>query len=214
MSSVVKDLDEGVTSRRTQGGFNISDHHAEGDDHNEAHGAVDNSSPDHRQRKTATGISQLLGHVSGSIRPNKREHRRQDTNKTTRALCAPSSAIVERHEHLARWFCIRQYPQDNQDGEEASDMNNHHDTFQQRQLRGQECVEDVAESEHGEDDQGTVPWLGFVARVVQDHQTLNDGAAKITDGSVADLPAEDTEPADEVGKLLLRLRRAEFRDPV
>ena len=59
-----------------------------------------------------------------------------------------------------------------------------------------------------------MPWLSFVARVVQDHQTLDDGAAKIPDGSVADLPTENTEPAYEVGKLLLRTRRAKFGDPV
>jgi hypothetical protein len=59
-----------------------------------------------------------------------------------------------------------------------------------------------------------VPWLGFIAWIVQDHQALDDGTAEIANGSVANLPAENAEPTDEVRKLLLRSRRAKFGNPV
>jgi hypothetical protein len=43
---------------------------------------------------------------------------------------------------------------------------------------------------------------------------LDDCTTEIANGSVTDLPAKDTEPTNEVGKLFLRSRRAEFGNPI
>ena len=59
-----------------------------------------------------------------------------------------------------------------------------------------------------------MPWPGFIARIVHDHQALDNGAAEIRDGSVTDWPAEDAKPANKVGERLLSSRRAKFGDPV
>lgn len=56
--------------------------------------------------------------------------------------------------------------------------------------------------------------MRFVTGVVQDDQTLDDRATQIGDGSVADRPAKNAKPSDEVGKLLLCTRWAELRNPV
>jgi antitoxin (DNA-binding transcriptional repressor) of toxin-antitoxin stability system len=94
-----------------------------------------------------------------TIWPNEREHRTQHANQTTQPLIAPSSTITERKEDLARIAPVTQHPKRDEQGKEAQDMQDEHHSFEQRQLRGEECVEGDGEGQDGPDDQRPFPWL-------------------------------------------------------
>lgn len=133
-----------------------------------------------------------------AVRTNEGEDGRQYPNQTAQALRTPPATVVEGREDLASRRDIRQDPEHDKDGEEAADVQNQDNTFEEREPRRKECVEDDREGQHGPDDECSLPSSWTVIRVDQGSKTLYDGTSKISDGRIANLPSKDTEPANDV----------------
>lgn len=74
-------------------------------------------------------------------------------------------------------------------------MDDQNDAFDQRQSRGQGCVEDDREADDGNGQERSVPGSVFVLLVVQDDQALNDRSNNEGDAGQENLPPSRTEPS-------------------
>ena len=74
-------------------------------------------------------------------------------------------------------------------------MQNEDSTLYKMEALGKESVEEAAKDQHKNDHQGSVPCLGDIVRVVEDHKALDLCTSQERGKSAANLPSEHSEPA-------------------
>jgi hypothetical protein len=84
----------------------------------------------------------------------------------------------------------------------------------ERKPLSEECVKDLSERDECDENEADVPALWLVVLVIEDRERGDLVRGWEGDGYGAGLPAEDAEPADDVGEELLKAGRGKFGDPV
>jgi len=84
-----------LTCRGVENTIDVSKAETEGDEHEKAHGAVDNSRPDHCTWKSVRSVSQLLTHVRCSVRSEQREDWCKLANQAGKSNTAPAGVVLE-----------------------------------------------------------------------------------------------------------------------
>lgn len=89
----------------------------------------------------------------------------------------------------------------NDDREEADNVEDEQQAFNERKLLSQSSVEEDCESSDCNDQKSSMPWsltLQSILLVVEGDQSLDDRSAQESDGADRGLPASKAEPANDV----------------
>jgi len=89
-------------------------------------------------------------------------------------------------------------------------MEDQNNTLDKRELTSQERVEEKTEADGCDDEESQMPALRHIVWVVEDDKAGDLLRDEEGDGGVADLPAEDAEPAYDVGEKFLGRDGCEF----
>ena len=102
--------------------------------------------------------------------------------------------------HVGRGLCSC-WRLTNDDREEADNVENKQQAFDEGELLSQSSVEEDCESSDCNDQKSSMPWsLTFqsILLVVEGDQSLDDRSAQESDGANRSLPASKTEPSNNV----------------
>ena len=93
-------------------------------------------------------------------------------------------------------------------------MDNQYHAFDQWELLSEKCVEKNGNGCHSDDHECCVPWLRDVIYIVQSDDALDLSGHQVRASCDVDLPAQNTQPASDVRKKLLRWCWRELGNPV
>lgn len=125
-----------------------------------------------------------------------------------------ASTVRERSEDLFGIARLAANPQCDQYHQEASDVQYQHYALNKRQPVREEGIEKLTKRDDGDNKHSEMPSLRCIIVVVEDHQALNLLRAQESVGCISDLPAETSEPANNVRQELLARPRRKLANPV
>jgi hypothetical protein len=193
----------------------------EGDGSSETQDVVDDGGREHGTRKDVARIAEFFGQVHGgvgtqvgggradlssNVSANVRMRHRQlyfivttyNTDECGQSNAAPVVAILEGGEDLLGWRAGTHDPQNDEESEEAEDVQDDGQTFQNGQFADSKCVEGDGAGDHGHGQESAVPTLGDITRVADGDQGHDLLSTNVCDRRHGSLPSERTEPADWV----------------
>lgn len=129
----------------------------------------------------------------------KSKHGRQGRGKPNHDGCphaAPAAAIVELCKHDFGTGPRRKDPEGNDNDEEADDVKNQQQSFNQRQLLRRNGVEKDCKGCNGHDEQRPMPGLRRICfLLVQNYQSLDDAPDHERNRNDSALPPDGTKPS-------------------
>lgn len=111
--------------------------------------------------------------MHGTICTQQWNHDSQNAHNCRETIATPAAVVVECGEHFGCLAARTQNPESYQDTEKAEDVQNQHDTLNQRKPFHQESVEEDGEGRDGKGKECSVPFLWNIVGVVEDDQTLD-----------------------------------------
>lgn len=136
-----------------------------------------------------------LTHVYRAVVPDQHVQWRHQADDRGETRGGPA-AVVDKVEERGPGRRPRSSdPERNDDAEDAAEVQDEHDAFDQRQADGQEGVEQDRRRDDGDGQERGVPGLRDVALVVERDEALDDAAHHETHAGEIYLPADGAEPA-------------------
>lgn len=179
-----------TTKGRHQHRHNVSDTEREGDSHDPSEEAVANPGPHHGTRNNVSGVAHFLGHVCARLNTDKATGGTDQTNHGGQRNVVPARVVGEKGEVVIGRASVGHDPERDDDSEEACNVENNNEAFDQWKLPGEERVEQVARGQDSPHDEHAVPWFWLVCfDVVQDDESGDLVAGEVDDNGSSGLPA-------------------------
>ena len=181
--------------RSVENGIHTTQGKGKGDVHDPAERTVHERSPHDGPRKHDRRILDLFRHVDGRVGADEGVNRSEKPNHKGQAIGLPLSQVEELGEDLLGVAARGQNPQRDQDGEETKQVEDEDHALDHGEPLCQEGVEDDAEGDDGNDEQGAVPVFEDIIGVVEDDQALDHGSHQEGERCQTDLPSQNRHPA-------------------
>ena len=140
-------------------------------------------------------MTQLLTHVDSTVVANHGGKCCDQTDHRGSAIAIPTATVGELRENGLGVTDGCQHPQWDDHNEETRNVQNQNEGFDKRELLGEESVEENGKEGDGNGDEGAVPLLKDIIRVVQDGQALDDGTCQESNRHNGAFPARGAQPA-------------------
>jgi hypothetical protein len=192
---VEEDLDEWIPSGRCENGGGITQCKAEGDGHDESQCAIDGSRSHNGPRKYNGSIFDFLSHMYRGVGTEQGVDWSQEADHESKAVGWPAAEIGNAGEDARGGASRSEDPQRNKDCEETEHVDDQHYALHERELFGEERIEDDAKRNDRHNEKRSMPAFEVVSvEIVQNDESLNDGSHNETQRCKADLPAQNGDP--------------------
>ena len=159
-------------------------------------------------------IAYLLRHVCAGFDANKATSSSCQTHHGGQRDASPFHIVLEEGEYISRGASVAHDPQRDDDCEETCKVEYHDDTLDDRELLRAKDVEDKTDCEHSPDDQHAVPRWRNIGGIPEDDESKDLLSGEVSYEACGSLPAQDSQPANDVADEFLAASWSELADPV
>lgn len=132
--------------------------------------------------------------MNGGISPREGEHSARHSHHERQSFALKAPVVSECSKYLGRIVVPAQVEEWDDDGEEAHDVQDQHESLKLGKPGAGDRVDEHCKRQDGPEEQYRLPCRRDIGAVVQDHEALNLGGAQVASRCECSQPADDDQP--------------------